>query len=80
MAFHDFFADRQADSGAGKLFPAVQALKHNENLFEVLGVDSQPVIEDGKNPLVVAIFSCGYVDAREFRAAVFDGVADNILK
>src|SRR5580704_8817245 len=79
VAFRDLLAQCQADSGAGKLFSAVQALKHDENLLEILRLDSKPIVLHGEDPFVVAIFLGGDVDARRFRAAVFEGVADDVL-
>ena len=50
MAFGDLLAQGQADSDAGKLFAAMQALKHDEDLLEILRVDVKSVVAHGKDP------------------------------
>src|SRR2546426_12839413 len=75
VAFRDLLAHRQADSGAGKLFSAVQPLKHNENLLEVLRVDAKSVVSHGKDPFVAAIFIGRDLDARGLRTSILAIIA-----
>ena len=78
----DLLADRQADAGAGELFPLVQPLEHAEDPFEVLRLDSQPVVLAPRTSTSLAAvpgrdetWTCG-----DSGALVLDGVADQVLK
>src|ERR1700730_357904 len=51
MPFDDLFADRKSDAGAVEILPLVQSLKHPENPFEKLRLDSKPVILNRKHPI-----------------------------
>jgi hypothetical protein len=53
---HSSPANRQADSGS-RLLRSVQAPENPKDVIEVLGIDANPVILNGKNPAVLA-FLC----------------------
>ena len=80
MAFRYLFAHRQTDSGTGKFVSAVQPLIHDENPLEVLWIDSNSVVSDGKYPFAFAVFLGGDLHMRRIEAAVLDSVFDNMLK
>ncbi len=58
----------------------METLKHDEDLLEMLRVDSNAVVSNGKDPFAVLISLGRDVDARRFGAAIFDGVFDQILE
>ena len=58
----------------------MQPLKHAKNLFEVLRIDSQPVVLHRKCPSFAAILGDGDMDFGDSRTLVFDGIADEVLK
>ena len=64
----NLLADRQSNSGAGELIPLVQPLKHAENFFEVLRVNSQSIVFHRKIPFLAAVLGGGDVDFEEFPA------------
>src|ERR1700726_2902278 len=55
VSLDDFFADGQSNPGAGELFPFVQPLEHAENSFEILRIDSNPVVFHREGPFPVAV-------------------------
>ena len=44
MQFDDLLADGQADAGAGVFLGAVQATKHFEDGFKLIGLDADAVV------------------------------------
>ena len=80
MAFRYLFAHRQTDSRTGKFVSAVQPLIHDENPLEVLGVDSNSVVADGKYPFAIARSLSGNMHAGRIDTMILDGVANEILK
>jgi hypothetical protein len=80
MAFRYLFAHRQTNSRTGKFVSAVQPLIHDENPLEVLGVDSNSVVADGKYPFAIAVFPGGDLHVRRIDAAILNGVFDKILE
>ena len=59
MPLDDLFADGQADAGTGELLALVQPLKHPEDLFEILRLDSEAVVLHGEGPFTAAIAGGG---------------------
>src|SRR5258708_5538084 len=70
----------QSNPGPFELTSPVQPLKNHENSFEILGVDSHAIVPYGKDPILAAIFCGSDVYARLFDAAIFDRIANEILK
>src|SRR4030095_3690564 len=69
----------QPDASSG-IFPArVQTLEDSENALEILRVDADAIVTHRKLPLSSAMFHID-VDLRRTFAAVFDGIADEILE
>jgi len=53
VSFDNLFADRQSHPGAGVLCARVQALKDHEYSVEILGLDPDAIIANGKKPLAL---------------------------
>jgi hypothetical protein len=79
MAFYDFSANRQSDSGARVLFARVEPLEHLKDALEVLRLDADSVVLNGKSPLT-PVGSGGNGDFRPAFIAIFDGVPNQILE
>ena len=79
MAFYDLAADGQADAGTGVILAGMEPLKHLKNTFKVLWLDADPVILDGKDPIVPTQPGAD-LNLRLALVAVFNGVSDQILK
>jgi hypothetical protein len=62
VIIHDFFADRQTNSGTGVLTPSVQPLKYFENFMAVFKIKSDPVI--GKGNVKIVYIRVGMLDIR----------------
>src|SRR5436305_8241348 len=78
IPLHHALADRQADTRAGNSL-AMQPFEHTENGLVILRLNPHSVILHGKLPFG---FTPGRRDmnARRLHAAVFDGIADQILE
>ncbi len=79
MAFHDFSANGQPDARARVLFARVEPLEHLKDALEVLRLDADSVVLNGKSPLT-SIGSGGNADFRPAFIAIFDGVSNQILE
>lgn len=80
MPFDYLLADRQAHACAIILIPLMEPLKHSEDLFKELRVDSHSVVFYGELPHGSAILFGGYVYVRHPMPLVLDGVAHKVLK
>ena len=58
----------------------MQTLKKPKDFLLVLGVDADAVVADSENPVSVLALGRDMHDGRPVRAAVFDGVADEVLE
>ena len=79
MPLNHLLADRQTNARAGIDCFGVQPLKDDEDTFGILGLDSDAVVLEGKDPLIAAYYR-GNMDPRWLLSAVFDAVTDQILK
>src|SRR6266478_1242336 len=79
VTFYDLSADGQTDAGAGVFLARVKPLEHLKDTLEVLRLDADPVVLDGKHPSVFHGCS-GNLDFRLPFVAVFDRVPDQILE
>src|ERR1035437_3334664 len=79
MAFYDPLADRQADTGALKLFSAVQPLEYQEDALEILSLDTYSIVTDSNMPQI-SFISGRYTDQGKFRSPEFDRVGEQVLK
>ena len=79
MAFYDFSANGQSDARARVLRAGMQPLEHLKNAFGVLRLDADPVVLNGKSPLISIGFG-GNADFRPAFVAIFDGVSNQILE
>src|SRR5580704_17026826 len=77
--FDYFSAERQADAAAGVLV-AIEAVEDHEDFFGKLRVDANSIVLDRKHPFPSRVPRGGDVDVGWLVAAVFDGVADEILE
>ena len=75
---HDAFADGEAEAAAGEV-AAVEAAEGLEDAAEILFVDAEAVVADGEDP-VLAFAAGADADFGALFAAVFNGVADEVLK
>jgi hypothetical protein len=53
---NDFLTNSQADASAGKFVSFVQALEHTENFIEILRINTNAVVLNGKQPFSLAGF------------------------
>src|ERR1700732_1136423 len=58
----------------------MQPLKQDKNPVEMLTINSQAVVLDGKYPLLPAVLAGGDMHARDFCAVVLDGIPDEVLE
>ena len=81
MELDDFFADGQADAGAGVFAAGVEALEYDEDAVEGFRVDADAVVLDRESPLVL-VWKVECVDAyvRRGFAVKFEGVGDEVLE
>ena len=79
-SFQYFLANRQHYPGALEQFSTYQELKKDEYPVKILGVDTYAVVAHGKDPFLAGDGHSRNVYARGFGTAVFDGVADEVLK
>ena len=79
VAGDDAAADGEPDAVAGQLVAAVQALEHDEDALEVLGLDADAVVAHPQVPLL-PLLGRADVDARRRGAAELEGVADQVLE
>src|ERR1039458_10476459 len=77
-ALHDLLADGQPDARAGVLFVGVQPLEDREDTLGILGLDSDAVIADGKNPFISLLLGRNVNPGR--LDVELDGVPDQVLK
>src|SRR5262245_53020175 len=73
-----FPAKRQADARPRIFLARMQTLEDPKNALEILWVDPNTVVARRKLPLSRTMFHLN-VDLRRTFAAVFDGIADEIL-
>ena len=79
MPFHDFFAKRQADARSRILGGGMQTLENDEDPVGILGIDSNAVIANRKQPFVLPLYRRN-VNARGPVTVELDRVADKVLK
>src|SRR5438105_6123686 len=78
VRFNDPFADRQPDACARIFAPAVEAPKHLEDPFSVLGFDPDTIIANAKDPLLIFLLSTD-MDLRS-RTGELDRIRKQVLK
>src|SRR5262249_55879941 len=79
VMFDDLAAHGQADAGSRVLGPVMQSLEDDEDAVRELGLDSDPVVGHGEEPVVIAA-GRGDPDHWRLLPAEFDGVADEVLE
>ena len=57
----------------------MQPLKNHENPIQMLGLDPDAVILDGKNPFLL-VFHCGDMNLRRLIPPKFNRILDQVLK
>jgi len=77
---NDASADRQTDSGPCILILCMQTLKQPKNMLLILWVDTDSVVTYGEYPVPVLPLRRYAHRGNSFGAAVFDRIADQILK
>src|SRR5579884_52793 len=80
VSLDDALADGQADAGTGILVARVQPFKKPKDQLAVLRLNADAVVGDRKKPVAGLILRANVNHRRPERAAVFDGVADQVLK
>ncbi len=75
---NDPFDHIQTDAGAFYVF--VEAFEHHKQLVKLLLGHTQTVIGEGKQNIVVLHFRADMYFRRSLRVAVFDAVADQVVK
>ena len=56
MVFHNLLADRQTYTGAFIFFTGMKALENHEYAFKLIGVHTDSVVPDGKDPFFSSPF------------------------
>ncbi len=79
MVFHDFFANGQPYAGAGVFSAGVEPLEHLKDALGILRLNADPVILNGKSPLISIRFGSD-ADFRPALVAIFDRIANEILE
>ena len=75
----DPLADRQAYSTSVVLLAAVEALENREDLLGIVRLNANAIIRYREQVPAVALAGRN-MDARRLAAAIFDGVADQVLE
>ena len=79
VPLNNFLTNCKAYTCPTVLLAGVQALKHDENLLKVLGRDSDSVVLDCEEPLLLFLLR-SYSDSRGMNRSELEGVADQILE
>ena len=80
-SFHDLLADGESHPGPGVFRRCrMEAFKHTKYLSMEFRRDADTVIADDEMPVVLVAGNCDMDFGRFVVAAVFDGIADQILK
>ena len=80
MLFCNSLTDCKTNPGSGVFVSRVQALENLKNSISILLIDTNPVVRNGKDP-VVHILLCLYVNIRDNAGFVeFDCIADQVLE
>jgi hypothetical protein len=77
--FDYFSAEGEADAAA-RVLVAIEPVEGHENFFGKLLLDADPIVLDRERPVPGGILRGGDVDGWRLVAAVFDGIADEVLK
>src|SRR5579884_741120 len=76
----DSLTDGQANAGTGILIAGMQTFEEAKNSLLILRLNADSVVADGEDPVSVMPVRANVDGRRALRAAVFDRVADQILK
>ena len=79
MLLKNPLTDSQTDARSFILSPTMEALKDQKDTVEILGIDANPIVGNGKNPFPI-LEAGGDMDFGDTVAPVFDGVSDEVLK
>src|ERR1043166_111259 len=77
--FHDLLAKSEADTGSRVFLASIEPLKDHEYALDVSRVKPDAIIPDTKEHLVLSGSGANRNFRRSF-AAVFDGIADQVLE
>src|SRR5580704_2042600 len=58
----------------------MQPLEQDKNPVEMLTINSQTVVPDGKYPLLLAVLPGGDMHSRGFYAVILDGIPNEVLE